>query len=40
MATEKQKKVMNVFRVVLELILGLFNAHHEKDMRRTAKEAK
>lgn len=33
MANEKQLKAMRIFRAVLELILGLFNAHHGKDLK-------
>ena len=39
MVNEKQKKAMTIFQMVLELILGLFKAHHSKDMNPTANEA-
>lgn len=39
MVMEKQKKAMAIFQMVLELILGLFKAHHSKDLKPTAQKA-
>lgn len=39
MVNEKQKKALTIFRMVLELILGLFKAHHSKDLEPSAYQA-